>query len=540
MRKELLMKPMHFGIACILATVFIIAKPQARSVQWYQTTESAQWVEKGTPGMEPATGSASVTVDPGTKYQVIDGFGGCFNELGWDAISQLPDTKREEVFRTIFDPVDGCNFNYCRMMIGSSDFSSAKYGDPTSDDPRWFSLAMTPGDTGMEHFSIERDKKAMIPYIKNAMRYNPELKVWGSPWSPPVWLKRGNNPSYAGGYIDATPVKFRALARYFSRYIQTYRAEGINVIGYHPQNEPGAAGQNYPCCGWEPLQIADFIKNYAVPRLALDGIDAEVWYGSVNKSQWDTWGPPVWDDAALRAACDGYGGQWGGRKLFDDMRANYPDVKLMQTETNCCKYQETPWTYTRETWRMMYEDLTNGVSSYMQWNMVLPQADGSSTSGESSWGWKQTAMVMIDTNTLEVTYMPQMHMVRHFKFVQPGAHRIGVSGSNSILAFQNPDGSIVLVTRGGGSPAIQVGDKQIDPGHLDGYNSIYIQYDATANSERAAYSMRAHKSEAVDALYDLRGRRILQTRGRLHTRAKCTGIAIGANARGLRACLRLR
>jgi O-glycosyl hydrolase len=44
----------------------------------------------------------------------------------------------------------------------------------------------TPEDYALEHFSISNDLETLVPIIKNALKYQPELKLWASPWSPPT------------------------------------------------------------------------------------------------------------------------------------------------------------------------------------------------------------------------------------------------------------------------------------------------------------------------------------------------------------------
>lgn len=113
----------------------------------------------------------------GESYQTIDGFGGCFNELGYIALKKIPNDKKEEVFRNLFDPEE-CNFTYCRLPIGANDYAES-----------WYSLNETKGDYEMKNFSIERDKECLIPYIKEAEKYSGELNLFASPWSPPTWMK---------------------------------------------------------------------------------------------------------------------------------------------------------------------------------------------------------------------------------------------------------------------------------------------------------------------------------------------------------------
>ena len=98
--------------------------------------------------------------------------------------------------RSLFDPQKGLRLNLCRTPIGASDYGITLY-----------SLDETPGDFAMEHFSIERDKERLIPYIKAALAIRPDLKLWAVPWSPPSWMK--DNGNLVGGHIKDDPQTLR-------------------------------------------------------------------------------------------------------------------------------------------------------------------------------------------------------------------------------------------------------------------------------------------------------------------------------------------
>ena len=156
-------------------------------VIWHSSNEQAQWKEKQ---CLPTTSDAMLEVD-GREYQRMEGFGGCFNELGYRALSHLSPSDRAQLLTELYAP-NHANFNLCRLPIGANDYAED-----------WYSLDETPGDFSLEHFSIERDKHCLIPYIKEAQRYQPEMKLFASPWSPPTWMK--DPPVYNWGKLVRTP-----------------------------------------------------------------------------------------------------------------------------------------------------------------------------------------------------------------------------------------------------------------------------------------------------------------------------------------------
>ncbi len=199
------------------------------SVRWIATTPATPWVEQPLPAAAPAGATLRLS---GTDHQTWEGFGGCFNELGWIALAGLDDTARRRVLGLLFDPADGCRFTFCRMPIGANDYAAA-----------WYSLDETPDDFALTDFSLDRDRGCLIPYIKAAMAWQPALTLFASPWSPPTWFKFPRAYNY--GTMIWQPDYLDAYARYFLKFVQAYRAEGINVTQVHVQNEP-VADQKFP------------------------------------------------------------------------------------------------------------------------------------------------------------------------------------------------------------------------------------------------------------------------------------------------------
>lgn len=146
------------------------------NINWHWSNEDAQWASKEAGSERPLNAQLELN---GLRYQKMYGFGGCFNELGWRAISHAAPEERAALYRELFSPDgDGARFNFCRLPIGASDYAFS-----------WYSLDETPGDYNLECFSIERDKQALIPYLREALNVAPELSLMASPWSPPTWMK---------------------------------------------------------------------------------------------------------------------------------------------------------------------------------------------------------------------------------------------------------------------------------------------------------------------------------------------------------------
>ncbi|ABR36783.1 glycoside hydrolase family 30 protein [Clostridium beijerinckii] len=372
----------------------------------------------------------------GESYQTIDGFGGCFNELGYIALKKIPNDKKEEVLRNLFDPEE-CNFTYCRLPIGANDYSES-----------WYSLNETKGDYEMKNFSIERDKECLIPYIKEAEKYSGELNLFASPWSPPTWMKFPE--VYNFGTLIWEEKNLKAYALYFKKFIEEYQKEGIKINQVHIQNEP-IADQKFPSCVWSGKQLRDFIKEYIGPLFEENKLDAEIWLGTLN-SPYDDYGDENWQfgqynnfantvlsDKDAKRYINGVGYQWGGKHALLQTRIAYPEMKLIQTENECGEGKNS-WEYAEYVFNLMWTYFINGVNAYTYWNMVLEEE------GISTWGWKQNSLITV-TKDNDVKYNPEYYLMRHFsKYIKQGATMKGLKGdfAGNALAFENPDGSVVL------------------------------------------------------------------------------------------------
>lgn len=435
-------------IASLLLTCSTFAQTVAQpsSIRWICSTEKSRWQELATTN---ATGAAAdaIKLDPKTTFQTIDGFGGCFNELGWEALQAIPADRSEAALKELFSP-DGANFTLGRAPLGANDFSLG-----------WYSLNETPGDYEMKHFSIERNREALIPYIKAAMKYQPGLGIWVSPWCPPSWMT--TNGRYRNGNMRGDAQTLEAYALYFSKFVQAWRAEGINLYAIFPQNEMALNDNVYPQCHWNSSDMNAFLREHLLPRLKQDGVNVEVWLGTITNDKLSDYVDPVLGDSKTAEGITGVGLQYGGQKTMLATHEKYPNVKLAQTETECYGGWNA-WDQGMITFGRIVENTSHFANSYFFWNMVLDE------SGLSRWNWRQNSLLTVDRKSQTVKYNSEFYAMKHFSaMVMPGARRIAVSGGpfKDMVAFQNPDGSKVLAFANGGdqtvSAAVQVGETPV-------------------------------------------------------------------------------
>jgi glucosylceramidase len=416
------------------------------------TTESKAWQ----PGaiFKPAFGweTLNLNVDPaktiaaGQPARPIEGFGGCFNELGWTSLQALNEADRESVLQELFDPSAGARFTYCRMPIGANDFATDAYSYDETD-----------GDFELQHFSLEHDRQTLIPLIHAAQRYQPKLKLWASPWSPPSWMKRNHFYAEAKAYpgmkengirpdqighegedmFIQEPRYFEAYARYFGRFIDAYRAEGIPVSMVMPQNEFNSA-QNFPSCTWTPEGLARFLR-YLAPEMEKRGVD--VFFGTLERGNPELLAK-VMADREVARYIKGVGVQWAGKNALPAIHREFAGLPIYQSEQECGDGSNS-WHYTSYCWQLMKHYFHSGVCGYMYWNISTDHT------GMSTWGWAQNSLVSVDTAARTYRYNHDYYLLKHLThFVDVGARSVEATGTcDDALAFLNPGGTIVLLVR---------------------------------------------------------------------------------------------
>ena len=412
---------------------------------WIETTPESPWEDKS----QEAVGSALVSesakaasLEIEDRYdQSIDGFGGCFNELGMAALRKLPEPRRKQALAALFGPDEGCGFSLCRLPIGASDYSEG-----------WYSYDEHPGDFGMDHFTIERDRESLIPFVKAAQALCPGLRFFASPWSPPTWMK---SPAvYNFGRLMMEREVLDAYALYLLRYLRAYREEGIDVERLHIQNEP-FADQKFPSCLWSAEQFIVFIRDYLGPLFEREKEKVGIWLGTLNGpelmsfmpdgsmrlSSYDDFVDRILLDEGARKRIAGIGFQWAGRANVQRTHQAWPEIPIMQTENECGDGRNS-WEYAFYVFNLMQRYFINGASSYAYWNMILEPE------GKSSWGWRQNSMITVDPEAGDFRLNPEYYVMKHFsRFVAFGARRKEARGRwcGSSIAFENPDGALVVI-----------------------------------------------------------------------------------------------
>jgi len=377
---------------------------------------------KGTPGIQ---------IDPSARYQEILGFGAAFTDASCYLLSKLTAEKRQAVLADLLGP-DGLRLSVGRTCIGASDYARYPYSFDDSTDP----------DPELQKFSIEHDREYIVPMLKEAQKFNQELFLFSSPWSPPGWMKA--NGSMLGGSMRKKYLS--AYSQYFVKFLQSYSAEGVKIRAVTTQNEIDTDQDGrMPAALWGQEYEIDFIKNHLGPALERASLDTKIWILDHNYNLWGR----VMDelgDAAFAKYVDGvaWHGYVGKPEAMARVQEAFPAINNYWTEGGP-DYKNADYATDWAKWSHTFTGiLRNWARCIVGWNMVLDE-QGRPNIGPFSCG----GLVTLDSKTHEVKPSGQYWAFAHYsKLVQRGAHVIGSQGTLADVdhvAFENPDGSRVLV-----------------------------------------------------------------------------------------------
>ena len=376
-----------------------------------------------------------VMVNPRCLFQTIEGFGGAFTEAAAVTWQKLGPARREQLLRDYFGRPDGHGYTLCRVHMNSCDFSLGNYAHVESG-----------GDVELEGFSIERDRRALLPFIQAAQRVAAQpLKLLVSPWSPPAWMKSNRQMNHGGKLL---PQYRQAWARCFVRFIEEYQKEGVPVWGVSVQNEP-AATQRWDSCIYSAEEERDFVRDFLGPTLAaagLGGVRIIVW--DHNRDHMVERASVVYDDPEAARYVWGTGFHWYGENHFDHVQLvhdAWPDKQLLFTE-GCQEGGPNTgsWDLGERYALSMVNDLNRWTVGWIDWNLVLDQTGGPNHAGNLC-----SAPILADTASDTLLHQSSYYYIGHFaRFVKPGARRVLCAASLESLeaaAFLNPDGSAATV-----------------------------------------------------------------------------------------------
>jgi glucosylceramidase len=375
-------------------------------------------------------------VDSTQTFQTIDGFGYTLTGGSAYLINQLGSAEKNSLLQELFGTGENSiAVSYLRISIGSSDLNASVY---SYDD-----MPAGQTDVNLDHFTLSQDTIDFIPVLKQVLAINPNIKILGSPWSPPLWMKDNGN-SIGGSLLTQY---YDAYARYFVKYVQQMQANGITVTAITPQNEPLYGGNN-PSMVMTAQQEATFIKNNLGPAFQAAGISTKIILYDHNCDRPD-YPMEILNDATAKPFVDGSAFHLyaGDISALSTVHNAFPDKNLYFTEQ---------WTGANETfdgnlkWHLknvIIGTMRNWGRVALEWNLASDGSYNPHTPGGCS--ECKGAVTLGGTISRNVSY----YIVAHAsKFVAPGSVRIAsnIVGNLYNAAFKTPGGKKVLIVENDG------------------------------------------------------------------------------------------
>lgn len=377
-------------------------------------------------------GALSIIIHADLEFQEIDGFG--FALTGGSAlhIHNMASSERAALLNELFNHTDNnIGTSYLRVSIGASDLDEKVF---SYDD-----LPVGQTDLNLEQFSLDEDRKHLIPVLKEILQINPLIKIMGSPWSPPVWMKSNGNS--VGGSLK--PQYYPVYSQYFVKYIQGMAAEGITIDAITIQNEP-LNPDNNPSLYMTANQQAGFIKNNLGPDFAEAGIQTKIIIYDHNADRPD-YPISILNDPQANQYIDGsafhlYG---GSISALSSVHEAHPDKNLYFTE----QWVSAPGNFSGDikwhTRELVIGATRNWSKAVIEWNLAADENQDPHTPG----GCTQCLGALTISGNM-VTRNPAYYIIAHAsKFVRPGSRRISSTFSSEIpnVAFKTAENEVVII-----------------------------------------------------------------------------------------------
>ena len=420
---------MLLPITLILITNII---SNAQQLEFWLTDPDGKILFQQQPSISPNTdnhiSNDIININENDKYQTIDGFGYTFTGGSALHLHNLDDTKRAQILQELFKTdKNNIGISYLRLSIGASDLDEAVF---SYDD-----LPAGQVDPTMTHFDLGHDRLHVIPMLKEILAINPNIKLMGSPWSPPLWMK--SNKNSVGGTLLAE--YYDAYALYFVRYIEEMKKEGITIDAITIQNEPLHPGNNPSLLMLATFQ-AEFIKQSLGPAFRKNSINTKIIVYDHNADHPD-YPITILKDPNARQYIDGSAFHLyaGSIDALSSVHNQFPDKNLYFTEQWVGAPGNLKGDLVWHVKNLIVGATRNWARTVLEWNVAADSKLQPHTPGGCT---QCLGAITIDGNNVLSPRNPAYFVIAHAaKFVRPNSIRIGsniISGLPNV-AFQRPD-----------------------------------------------------------------------------------------------------
>ena len=420
----------------------------------YTTNTTGKRLEKSTfkIGKPEDVFSYKATLN-GESYQSVDGFGFAITQASCYNLLLMDETDRKSFLEEVFSRESGMGSSLVRVCIGGSDFSM--------DEFTWCDTK------GIENFAVHHlDEEYLFPILDEIFKINPAVKIIGSPWSCPRWMKVGDNLSssydaWTGGHLN--PLYYKDYATYFVKWIREMEGRGYPIYAVTLQNEPLNRGNSMSMyMSWEEQR--DFIKNAVGPAFKEAGVTAKILLFDHNYNYDDIASQKDYPihiledtDAAQYIAGSAWHNYGGSVTTLDKVHGSFPDKEIYFTEASI-----GTWNYTFDGCLINdFRDIFLGTlgrwgKGVTLWNMMLDSDGKPYRPGGCSTCYGAVTVSAKDRTLKGITRNSHYYNVAHCSLaLQPGAVRLGTDGyvpdGVTYQWYRNPDGSYAVLALNQGS-----------------------------------------------------------------------------------------
>ncbi len=404
------------------------------------------------------------------EEQRLDGFGGAFSQSAAQVYGRMDPQGQQRLLELLFSPKEGLAYNCGRIPIGACDFSDGNYAYYDAED------------ASFDRAALEREP--MLPLVREARRYCPELELIAAPWSPPAWMKTNGDMCHGG---RLRPEARGAYARYLAQYVKTARELGLPITMLSVQNEPKAV-QTWESCVYDAREEGSFIRDFLAPELKKWGLeDIGILLWDHNKERVFTRIREILEMEKMPDIIRGAAFHWYSGDHFENLalcRRFFPQLQLVFTE-GCVELRATnttvaeqaerlgrsqdavrsPWGYGELYAHDIFGNLNAGMNRYLDWNLLLDQKGGPNHVDNFC-----SAPILCEPETGAIYLQPSYDYISHFsRFLPKGSIRVAISRYTSDIeatAARTPQGELVLIAMNAGDRSIPVTVSDVRKGML--------------------------------------------------------------------------
>jgi len=431
-----------FAVVALVPFAACTLKAQTASV-WLTTPDKSSLVAQQPNALEfsgPKKDVPTIAVDDAKKYQTIDGFGFALTGGSAQLLMHMSAPARASLLKQLFSTDgDGIGVSYLRVSIGSSDMNANVY---SYDD-----MPAGEADPTLAKFSLAPDEVDVIPALKEILALNPKIKILGSPWSAPAWMK--TNDKSKGGSLK--PEYYKAYAKYFVKYVEGMKAAGITIDAITVQNEP-LNPKNTPSMAMFAKQEDNFIKSALGPAFKKAHIRTKILVYDHNPDV-TSYALSILADPDASKYVDGsawhlYGGSITALTKVHDA---FPDKNIYFTEQSIGSgHHEASIDISEPVSDVVIGATRNWSKNVLLWNLAADPENGPHTNDGGCGSCAGAITLDGDNASLNVAYYV---IAQVSKFVPPGSVRVDSNDVEQLanVAFRTPEGKMVLIVSNTGN-----------------------------------------------------------------------------------------